>query len=134
MLRRWLLADLPLTAFLNEAVVPYESDEVTRLIFDTHDAAAFAPVASLTVGGLRDWLLSYDATGESLAALAPGLTPEMAAAVSKLMRVQDLGRGCPEDSGGYALPDHGGAGRAALHPAAAEPSYGRSDWYCGGNY
>jgi ethanolamine ammonia-lyase large subunit len=84
------LADLPLTAFLNEAVVPYESDEVTRLIFDTHDASAFAPVASLTVGGLRDWLLSYDATGESLAALAPGLTPEMAAAVSKLMRVQDL--------------------------------------------
>jgi ethanolamine ammonia-lyase large subunit len=84
------LADLPLTAFLNEAVVPYESDEVTRLILDTHDAAAFAPVASLTVGGLRDWLLSYDATGESLAALAPGLTPEMAAAVSKLMRVQDL--------------------------------------------
>jgi ethanolamine ammonia-lyase large subunit len=84
------LADLPLTVFLNEAVVPYESDEVTRLIFDTHDAAAFAPVASLTVGGLRDWLLSYEATGESLAALAPGLTPEMAAAVSKLMRVQDL--------------------------------------------
>jgi ethanolamine ammonia-lyase large subunit len=84
------LADLPLTAFLNEAVVPYESDEVTRLIFDTHDLPAFAPVASLTVGGLRDWLLSYDTTTESLAALAPGLTPEMAAAVSKLMRVQDL--------------------------------------------
>src|SRR5437868_4622919 len=84
------LADLPLTAFLNEAVVPYESDEVTRLIFDTHDALAFAPVAGLTVGGLRDWLLSYETTGESLAALAPGLTPEMAAAVSKLMRVQDL--------------------------------------------
>ena len=84
------LADLPLTAFLNEAVVPYETDEVTRLIFDTHDASAFAPIASLTVGGLRDWLLSYDTTGDSLAALAPGLTPEMAAAVSKLMRVQDL--------------------------------------------
>jgi ethanolamine ammonia-lyase large subunit len=84
------LADLPLTAFLNEAVVPYESDEVTRLIFDTHDASAFASVAGLTVGGLRDWLLSYETTGESLAAVAPGLTPEMAAAVSKLMRVQDL--------------------------------------------
>jgi len=84
------LADLPLTAFLNEAVVPYENDEVTRLIFDTHDPSAFASVASLTVGGLRDWLLSYDATSESLAGLAPGLTPEMAAAVSKLMRVQDL--------------------------------------------
>jgi ethanolamine ammonia-lyase large subunit len=84
------LADLPLTAFLNEAVVPYETDEVTRLIFDSHDPSAFAPIASLTVGGLRDKLLSYNTTTESLTALAPGLTPEMAAAVSKLMRVQDL--------------------------------------------
>ncbi|WP_263365849.1 ethanolamine ammonia-lyase subunit EutB [Edaphobacter bradus] len=84
------LADLPLAAFLNEAVVPYESDEVTRLIVDSHDASAFAPVASLTVGGFRDWLLSHETTAESLAALAPGVTPEMAAAVSKLMRVQDL--------------------------------------------
>ncbi len=84
------LADLPLTAFLNEALIPYETDEVTRLILDTHDPAAFAPIASLTVGALRDHLLSHEATTESLAALAPGLTPEMAAAVSKLMRVQDL--------------------------------------------
>jgi ethanolamine ammonia-lyase large subunit len=84
------LADLPLKRFLNEAVIPYEIDEVTRLILDTHDPAAFAPVASLTVGDLRDWLLSDDATTERLAALAPGLTPEMAAAVSKLMRLQDL--------------------------------------------
>jgi ethanolamine ammonia-lyase large subunit len=84
------LADLPLSVFLNEAVVPYESDEVTRLIFDTHDAPAFAPVASLTIGEFRDKLLAHDTTSESLAALSPGLTPEMAAAVSKLMRVQDL--------------------------------------------
>ena len=84
------LADLPLTAFLNEAVVPYETDEVTRLIVDTHDSAAFAPIASLTVGGFRDKLLSHEATTEFLAALAAGVTPEMAAAVSKLMRVQDL--------------------------------------------
>ncbi len=84
------LAELPLAHFLNDAVVPYESDEVTRLIVDTHDAAAFAPVAHLTVGGFRDWLLSDAATSEGLAALAPGLTPEMAAAVSKLMRHQDL--------------------------------------------
>lgn len=84
------LADLPLTVFLNEAVVPYESDEVTRLIVDTHDASAFAPIASLTVGGLRDKLLSHEMTGETLEALAPGVTPEIAAAVSKLMRVQDL--------------------------------------------
>ena len=84
------LADVPLRAFLQQAVVPYEIDEVTRLIIDTHNAAAFAPVSSLTVGDLRDWLLSDGATGEALAALSPGLTPEMVAAVSKLMRVQDL--------------------------------------------
>jgi ethanolamine ammonia-lyase large subunit len=84
------LADLPLRAFLQQALVPYEEDEVTRLIVDSHDAAAFSPVASLTVGEFRDWLLSDGATGEGLAALSPGLTPEMVAAVSKLMRVQDL--------------------------------------------
>src|ERR1700684_2005130 len=70
------LADVPLKRFLNEAVVPYETDEVTRLILDTHDPAAFAPIASFTVGELRDWLLSDDATSERIAALAPGLTPE----------------------------------------------------------
>jgi ethanolamine ammonia-lyase large subunit len=84
------LADLPLSTFLTETVVPYESDEVTRLILETHDAEAFAPVASLTVGGFRDWLLSEQSTSESLTALAPGITPEMAAAVSKIMRAQDL--------------------------------------------
>ena len=84
------LAELPLRHFLNEAVIPYEEDEVTRLIMDRHDAAAFAPVAHLTVGDFRDWLLGEAATEASLAALAPGLTPEMVAAVSKLMRVQDL--------------------------------------------
>ena len=84
------LAELPLQAFLNEALVPYETDEVTRLIIDSHDAAAFAPVSHLTVGDFRDWLLSDDASTEALRALAPGLLPEMAAAASKLMRVQDL--------------------------------------------
>lgn len=87
---RLVLADLPLTTFLDQALIPYEDDEVTRLIVDTHDAAAFAPVRSLTVGGLRDWLLSDLAGTSALTALAPGLTPEMAAAVSKLMRNQDL--------------------------------------------
>ena len=87
---RLALADLPLAAFLQQAVVPYEGDEVTRLIIDQHDAAAFAAVAHLTVGGLRDWLLSDAASPAALAALAPGLTPEMVAAVSKLMRNQDL--------------------------------------------
>ena len=84
------LADLPLCDFLEQALIPYESDEVTRLIIDTHSPAAFSPVSTLTVGDFRNWLLSEDATGAALAALAPGLTPEMVAAVSKLMRVQDL--------------------------------------------
>ena len=84
------LADLPLAAFLNDDVVPYESDEVTRLIIDTHDAAAFAPVAHLTVGDFRNWLLGDAADTATLAALAPGLTPEMVAAVSKICRLQDL--------------------------------------------
>jgi len=84
------LADLPLRRFLDEAVVPYEADAVTRLILDGHDAEAFAPVASLTVGGFRDWLLQDATDGSVLAALAPGLIPEMAAAVSKIMRAQDL--------------------------------------------
>ncbi len=87
---QFALADLPLARFLEEQVVPYEEDEVTRLIVDTHDADAFAPVRSLTVGELRDWLLSDEATPERLAGLAAGLTPEMVAGVSKLMRVQDL--------------------------------------------
>ncbi len=87
---QFALADLPLGTFLNDPVVPYEADEITRLICDTHDAAAFVPVRSLTVGGLRDWLLSDDATPTALAALAPGLTPEMAAAAAKLCRIQDM--------------------------------------------
>ena len=87
---RMALADVPLETFLQETVVPYEDDEVTRLIVDTHDASAFAGVASLTVGAFRDWLLSDAATPQSLKNLSRGITPEMAAAVSKLMRNQDL--------------------------------------------
>jgi ethanolamine ammonia-lyase large subunit len=84
------LAALPLGIFLQEVVIPYESDEVTRLIIDSHDAQAFEPVRHMTVGDFRDWLLSDQADEVSLTALAPGITPEMAAAVSKIMRVQDL--------------------------------------------
>jgi ethanolamine ammonia-lyase large subunit len=87
---QFVLADVPLAHLLEEPLIPYESDEVTRLIVDTHDAAAFAQVADMTVGQFRDWLLCYETTGELLSALAPGLTPEMVAAVSKLMRNQDL--------------------------------------------
>jgi ethanolamine ammonia-lyase large subunit len=87
---RMCLAEVPLKRFLEEVLIPYESDEVTRLIFDTHDAAAFAEIAHLTVGDFRNWLLSDAADEAALARIAPGVTPEMAAAVSKLMRNQDL--------------------------------------------
>ncbi|MGX1911207.1 ethanolamine ammonia-lyase subunit EutB [Streptomyces phaeochromogenes] len=87
---RWALADVPLARFLAEPVIPYEDDDVTRLIVDTHDAVAFAAVAGLTVGEFREWLLSDAADATALAALAPGLTPEMTAAVSKLMGNADL--------------------------------------------
>jgi ethanolamine ammonia-lyase large subunit len=84
------LAEVPLRVFLQQPLVPYETDEVTRLILDRHDAAAFAPIAHLTVGDFRNWLLGDDVDGDVLAAVAPGITPEMAAAVSKIMRNQDL--------------------------------------------
>lgn len=84
------LADLSLSTFLSETLIPYETDEVTRLIVDTHDDNAFSPIKSLTVGEFRDYLLSEKTTQNTLLRLAPGLTPEMVAAVSKLMRVQDL--------------------------------------------
>jgi ethanolamine ammonia-lyase large subunit len=84
------LADVPLTDLLEEPIIPYETDEVTRLIVDSHDRAAFEWVSDLTVGEFRDWLLRYETTGDELSSLAPGLTPEMVAAVSKLMRNQDL--------------------------------------------
>jgi len=85
-----VLADVPLFRFLEEPLVPYESDEITRLILDEHDTDAFAPLANLTVGEFRDWLLSYATTTETLTQIANGLTPEMVAATSKLMRNQDL--------------------------------------------
>ncbi|MEN8259844.1 MAG: ethanolamine ammonia-lyase subunit EutB [Pseudomonadota bacterium] len=84
------LAEVPLRRFLEEPLIPYEADEVTRLILDSHDPVAFKPVAGLTVGEFRDWLLRYETDGDRLSRLTPGLTPEMVAAVSKLMRNQDL--------------------------------------------
>lgn len=90
MAARMALADVPLSVFLNEALVPYEDDEVTRLILDRHDAQAFQPIASLTVGEFRNWLLLHETDSQTLASVATGVTPEMAAAVSKLMRNQDL--------------------------------------------
>ena len=90
MIARMALAEVPLKRFLEEALVPYESDEVTRLIFDSHDKNAFAEISHLTVGGFRNWLLNNTADTEMLTSIAPAVTPEMAAAVSKLMRNQDL--------------------------------------------
>ncbi|MFD4182174.1 ethanolamine ammonia-lyase subunit EutB [Rhodococcus sp. NPDC058514] len=90
---QWALAEIPLDVFLHELLVPYEDDEVTRLIIDSHDRVAYQAISHLTVGGLRDWLLAVaagEAPAEVLRAVAPGLTPEMVAAVSKIMRNQDL--------------------------------------------
>jgi ethanolamine ammonia-lyase large subunit len=84
------LAEVPLRTFLSDALIPYEDDEVTRLIIDTHDAAAFARIGHLTVGDFRNWLLGDDTDSATLAEVAPGITPEMAAAVAKIMRNQDL--------------------------------------------
>ncbi|MGE9290395.1 MAG: ethanolamine ammonia-lyase subunit EutB [Puniceicoccales bacterium] len=84
------LAEVPLAQFLHDLLIPYEEDEVTRLIVDSHDPAAFEPVAGMTVGAFRDWLLRYETDSTTLQAVAPGLTPEMVAAVSKLMSNQDL--------------------------------------------
>lgn len=90
MAARHCLADLPLSRFLEELVIPYETDEVTRLIVDTHDKETFTEISHLTVGGFRDWLLSDAADSATLKRVSLGITPEMAAAVSKLMRNQDL--------------------------------------------
>ncbi|MFC9787152.1 ethanolamine ammonia-lyase subunit EutB [Rhodococcus sp. NPDC127528] len=90
---QWVLADIPLDVFLQDLLVPYEDDEVTRLIIDSHDRVAYRQISHLTVGGLRDWLLATAAgegAAQALRAVAPGLTPEMVAAVSKIMRNQDL--------------------------------------------
>ncbi|MCH2207399.1 MAG: ethanolamine ammonia-lyase subunit EutB [Lentisphaerales bacterium] len=90
MAAKFALADLPLSTFLNEALIPYEEDEVTRLIYEQHDKKAFEMISCMTVGEFRNWLLAYETDVEVLAKVAPGITPEMAAAVSKLMRNQDL--------------------------------------------
>jgi len=87
---QWLLADLPLTTFLEEPLIPPEADEVSRLIAESHDRGAFAPLSSFMVGEFREWLLSDTTSDEEIAAARKGITPEMAAAVSKIMRNQDL--------------------------------------------
>ena len=90
MAARMCLAEIPLKQFLEELLIPYESDEVSRLIIDSHDQKSFAEISHFTVGDFRDWLLSDEADSATLKRIASGVTPEMAAAVSKLMRNQDL--------------------------------------------
>jgi ethanolamine ammonia-lyase large subunit len=90
MAARLVLADIPLNTFLSELVIPYEQDAITRLIMDSWDEEAFSPLSHMTVGQLRDWLLDYQTDGEQILEISPGLTPEMAAAVSKIMSNQDL--------------------------------------------
>ena len=128
---QYALADLPLRTFLAEQVIPYETDEVTRLIVDSHDQAAFAPIAHLTVGGLRDWLLSDVPTAEALARLAAGITPEMAAAVSKISRVQDLMVMAAQVRRRHPLPQHDRAARPPVGAAAAQSSDRRRPRHCG---
>ena len=119
-----------MTTFLREPLVPYEKDEVTRAIIDSHDADAFAPVASFTVGELRDWLLSDAATDETLAALAPGLTPEMAAAVAKICRNQDLMTIAAKRRVVTRFRDTIGLAGPAVVAHSAEPSDRRSARHC----
>ena len=88
MAARWCLAEVPLKEILARPLIPYEEDDVTRLILDDHDEAAFAEIAALTVGDFREFLLT--ASSGTLARIAPGVTPEIAAAVCKIMRNQDL--------------------------------------------
>lgn len=84
------LADVPLQRFIDDPLIPYEEDEVTRLIIDSHNREAFKPIKGLSVGEFRDWLLRYETDSEVLSKVSRGITPEMAAAVSKTMSNQDL--------------------------------------------
>jgi ethanolamine ammonia-lyase large subunit len=111
------LAALPLKIFLEEPLIPYEEDEVTQLILDTHDPAAFAAVSSLTVGELREWLLSYDTGETELTAVAPGLTPEMAAAVGSISPMRRAW-GAPAPSA-TAFPTSAPKGRGTRRPPAS---------------
>ncbi len=122
------LANIPLTHFLNEALIPYEADEVTRLIIDTHDAQAFAPVSHLTVGGLRDWLLSEEADEDSLRALAPADAGNGGGGVEDHARA-GLGAGGAEDPRSHPVPRHHGLARALVYPAAAQPPDRRAGRY-----
>jgi ethanolamine ammonia-lyase large subunit len=87
---RAVLSELTLAELRANPVIPYEQDELTRLVEDHLDQTAFAAVGSLTVGQFREWLLDSKTSGSVIRAVSPGLTPEMAAAAAKLMSNLDL--------------------------------------------
>ena len=124
---RMALADAPLSRFLDEPVVAYETDEVTRLILDSHDAAAFAPVASLTVGAFRDWLLSDAATAEALAETRAGADARNGGRGLQADAQPGPDRGCRQDPSRHAIPQHHRAAWPPLRPPAAQPSDRRSE-------
>lgn len=119
------LADIPLTRFLSECVIPYEEDEVTRLIVDSHDEKAFAPVRSFTVGQFRDWLLTEEADADTLAALAPGITTGNGCRRKQTHARAGSGAGRLKMPGRHPLPGYAGTARTLLHQTSAEPSHRR---------
>ncbi len=121
------LSDVPLAKFLEELIIPYEKDEVTRLIIDSHDKEAFKPVSHLTVGDFRNWLLGNEVDTPVLQALSPGLTPEMAAAVSKIMSLQDLICRFQEMQGRNQVQKYHRPGRPLVRQAPAQPPHGRPE-------
>ncbi len=121
---RMALADLPLGEFLKTELVPYEDDEVTRLIADTHDAGAFAAVSAMTVGEFRDFLLAHETTAETLAALAQGLTPGNGGGGLKAHAQPGPDRGGAEGLGRHAVQQHDRLAGAAVGAAAAQPPDG----------
>ena len=120
------LADVPLRAFLSEAVVPYEDDEVTRLIIDT-TRPAFAPISHLTVGDFRDWLLAGTTEPHVLAPSRRASRRRWSPRCRKLMRNQDLILGGEEAAGRHALSQHDRAAGTPVGAPAAEPSDRRSE-------
>ncbi|MCB1171531.1 MAG: ethanolamine ammonia-lyase subunit EutB, partial [Leptospiraceae bacterium] len=85
-----VLADVPLSHFIEEPLISPELDNISRLILEDLDSEAGAQINSLSVGDFRNWLLSEKTTGEDIRRIRPGLMPEMVAAVSKIMRIQDM--------------------------------------------
>jgi ethanolamine ammonia-lyase large subunit len=84
------LADVTLQEIVDNPLIPPEKDEVSRLILETHDRAEFKNISSMTVGALRELILRDETTEQELKRLHWAITPEIAAAVAKLMSNKDL--------------------------------------------